>query len=252
MARDSQSRSSVVGKVANFTTQLLAAANTPSGDVPFRPGTRVVVQNGRLTTYDGPGLVSRSGNVLQRDGKPFYYDPNEAYDVYAVSPENRRVMLEKLVRAGFLSEGSLGNFNSEINAIAEWLDYSNTVGLERNYALDERIAGTPLKSKKSASGGQTYVYRTTAPEDLQTIAKRVSQDVLGREISDAEASQFASMYQQQEVNYQRSAYAGGVVSEPMTMETAARNFAQNVAPDEAAAYNYLGYVNKLFDMIGVQ
>lgn len=251
MARDTQSRSSTTGSVEDYRTRL-RASSTPTGDLPFRPGTRVVVQGGKLTTYDGPGLVSRSGQVLLRNNQPFYYDPNEAYDVYAVSPEQRRVMLEKLVRAGFLSESAVGNFNSEINAIAEWLDYSNTIGLERNYALDQKISTTPLRSAKGATGGQTYVYRTTSPQDLTMIAKRVSQDVLGREISDAEAAQFASMYQQQEIGYQKAAYAGGVITEPMTMETAARNFAQNIAPDEAAAYTYLGYMNKFFDMIGVQ
>lgn len=230
---------------SDFSYQLQQAAGAP-GEVPFRPGTRYIVEDGRRVAYNGPGIVSRDGRLL-REG---YYSESDVYSQYSVSPAARQTLLKKLIAAGFLEKNSLGNFNSEINAIGEWLNFANTLGVEAGWALDQRLSEGPMIGR--GGGGAAVTLRRSNTQDLATIVKSVSQDTLGRQISDAEAQQFAAMYQQQEIGYQQRAMRGGTVEEPMSLETSAKAFAQNVAPGEAAAYEYLGYMNKLFNMIGVQ
>lgn len=225
---------------------MLQQAAGATNEAPFRPGTRYIIEGGRLVPYDGPGIVSRDGRLI-REG---YYTESDVYSAYSVSPAARQTLLKKLVAADFLDKNSIGDFNSELNAIEKWLNFSNTLGIERDWALDQRLSEGPMIGR--GGGGATRTYRTSNAQDLVLAAKAVAKDTIGREISDAEAQQFASAYQQQEVAYQQRVAGGGTVQDPMSLETSAQSFVQNIAPKETAAYGYLGYMNKLFNMIGVQ
>lgn len=257
----------------DFSAELAAASNM-SSQRAYSPGTRIV--NGQ--PYSGPGLVTRDGKLLtmgvdprrqyyasrieaqtgrpstalgpSSQGSTYYYDlDTDPRIFYSQDPAKRNVMLNRLVQGGFLDRGSRGNFSAELTAIVEWLDYSNTLGLEAEYALDEAISG----GRGSMGGGAATprVYRTTSAQDLIRLSKRVAQDVIGRELTNDEAARFAQTYQQQEVAYQKSLYGGGTVEEPMSLEMAAQAFAEQSAPQEASAYGYLNYTNKLFQLIGV-
>ena len=218
-----------------------AALSGGQGEVPFRPGTRYIIQNGVPVPYNGPGIVSRTGQLLRES----YYTESDVYEAYAVSPASRQTLLKRLVAANFLNKGSVGNFNAELSAISEWLNFANTLGIERDWALEQRLSEGAMIGR---GGGGGVSYRTSNTNDLMTAAKAVAQDTIGREISDAEAQQFAALYQQQEIASQR----GGQSMDPMSLQTSAQAFVQQQAPQEAAAYGYLGYMNKLFEMIGVR
>ena len=261
-----------------FESQL-AGANNISSTTPYRPGERLINVNGQSVSYKGPGLVTRDGQILrsgvsaygqyyasrvqaqggsgagalgpdgQGGGSTYYYDlEQDPRMFYSVAPAQRNEMLNRLVQGGFLDKRAIGNFSAEIGAITEWLDYSNTLGLEANFALDEAITGG---RGQVSSGVQARTYRTTSTEDLVRLSKKVAQDIIGRELTSDEAARFAQTYQSQEVAFQKGMYGGGTVQEPMSPDVAAQVFAEQAAPQEAAAYGYLGYMNKLFSALGV-
>lgn len=243
--------SSDVSYNQSVEAQLAAAGGSPS-QYPYSPGYRYINQGGRMVLADTPGLVDRFGNVVASPGGELYYNlDNDPRGIYGSSnPTGRRLLIESLVAAGFLPEDYIGDYGSEIRALTEAMDYANTLGLELNNALQQRIAGG-VQTKKRTSGGAIRTYRTTNTQDLVTLAKQVSRETIGREISDAEAAAFAQQYQSQEVSFQKQAYAGGQAMEPPSAEVSAINYLRTTQPREEAAYKYLGYANKLFQMIGV-
>jgi hypothetical protein len=82
------------------------------------------------------------------------------------------------------------------------------------------------------------------------MAKKISQDTLGRMMSDEELSRFVASYQQSEIDYQKSMYAGRTTEDMQQPDIAAQQFSQELAPTEANAYKYLGYVDQFFNSIG--
>lgn len=227
----------------DWSYALQQAGAMGTNEVPFRPGTRPIVENGKVVQYNGPGIVSRDGQLI-REG---YYGESDVYSRYSVSPSARQTLFKKLIAADFLDSRSANDVNAQIDAISKWLNFANILGIEADWALDQRLSEGPMIGR---GGGVTRTYTMSNTQDLVAAAKTVARDTIGREISDIEAQQFAAMYQQQEVGYQKQAAGGGTVQQPTALETAALTFAQNVAPKEASAYGYLGYMNKLFDMIG--
>lgn len=208
---------------------------------------RYVIRNGKRELYYGPGLVDENG-VLVRDSQ---YDPvSDSRQYYgSLDPASRNLLMGDLIKGGFLDKGSLGDYGSEINALQKAFDFANINYSTIGKALKDRIANMPTVR---SSGGTNRVYRTTSTQDLKVIASKVAQDVLGRELTDSESSQFARAYQQQEVRFQKAYYGGGTVMEAPSPDVAAQSFAQNVAPQEAAGYGFLNYTNKLFNLIGVR
>lgn len=235
-----------------------AITSSASGDV-YSPPKRKAIRNGKWVDYDGPGLVTENGTLLTVDsqgnlttsgGTTFYYDPEaDARKFYAgMSPTMRIAITEQLVAGNFLSASNIGDYDAELYAMKQLMDYANTMGKEWRFALKEKVLTGPARR----TGGPAVTYRTSNTADLTRAVKQVAQGTIGREISDAEAAAFAKEYQQQEVSYQRAAVKGGEVMAPMDLETAATQFVERTQPKEAGAYQYLGYMNKLFSMIGVQ
>jgi hypothetical protein len=208
---------------------------------------RWVIKNGKTVSYRGPGHVDEN-NVLQDE---YAYEPEtEARAYYGrLDPAKRNLLMNDLVRGGFLDKNSLGDYSAEMNALMQAFDFANVTFSTLGKAVNDRIVNMPVGR---ASSGATRVYRTTSTEDLTKLAKRVAQDTLGRELTDSEAAGFANAYQQQEIQFQKSYYGGGTVMEAPSPEVAAQTFAQQTAPTEAAGYKYLGYINKLFNAVGVQ
>lgn len=212
-----------------------------SSGADYSPPTRLVVQNGNWSAYDGDGLVTQDGRVLTTDnGEPYYYDLERDSEIVfsSLSPTARAYQMEKLFAAGFISESGIGDFTQEINAIRDWLYFSNLQGLEKDNALNARLAGGPLQSRRPSGIGR----RVTNPEDIKVVANQIAQQTLGRELTDEEANQFIQVRRGQEM-------AGGSV-QAASLDVAAQGFAQQIAPTEANAYKYLGYMNKLFGSLG--
>jgi len=223
------------------------AGATDAGEIGYAPGDRLIVENGQWKIYNGPGLVTADGKIADRGDGPFYYDiRNEPGIVWSsYSPKDRYLLMEKLVTGGFLSAASIDDYGSQINGISQWLQASNFTGLERNNFLANQIAGKA--PYKPGGGGPARQYVVSSPAELKIIAKRVSQETLGRELNDDDIARFVQAYQSQELEAQKSS---GTVSRVPGADVAAQEFSQEAAPTEANAYEYLGYVDKFFNSIG--
>ena len=215
-----------------------AAAET----VTYKPGERLIVVNGKWQVYKGPGLVDANGKVVTESYYNLSAEPGRLWASY--NPRERAAKMEQLVSAGFLSTAGLDDYSSQINGIAQWLQASNYLGLEKENTLASFLAGGP---KISRGGGGSPNYVVSNPEELKLIAKKVSQETIGRELNDEDIDRFVKAYQAQELQAQRGS---GVTTRMAGADVVAQEFAQESAPTEAAAYEYLGYVNKFVDAIG--
>ena len=215
-----------------------AAAET----VTYKPGERLIVVNGKWQVYKGPGLVDANGKVVTESYYNLSAEPGRLWASY--NPRERAAKMEQLVSAGFLSTAGLDDYSSQINGIAQWLQASNYLGLEKENTLASFLAGGP---KISRGGGGSPNYVVSNPEELKLIAKKVSQETIGRELNDEDIDRFVKAYQAQELQAQKSS---GVTTRVAGADVVAQEFAQESAPTEAAAYEYLGYVNKFVDAIG--
>ena len=220
---------------------------TAADVVTYQPGQRLIVENGKWKIYEGPGLVNAKGGIEKIEGSTYVYDiENEPGRLWAsYNPRERIEKMEQLVSAGFLSKAGVDDYSSQLNGIAQWLQASNYLGLEKENTLSTLIAGGP-SIKRGGSGG-TPSYVVSNPDELKLIAKKVSQETLGRELNDEDVDRFVKAYQAQELQAQK---ASGVVTRVAGSDVAAQQFAEQTAPTEAKAYEYLGYINKFVDAIG--
>ena len=233
----------------------IMGSNPPAGTTtteeenlpPYAPPPRYAKDpNGRWYVYEGSGLVTLDGKISD-----LYYDINDDPGrIYAgMTPAERLEVLGKLNDSGFYTAGNIGNYASDLNAISAWLEYSNNAGLEKEAALNQIVTAGATMPKKT-TGGTPRTYRTSNTDDLKVMAKKISQDTLGRTMSDEELSRFVASYQQSEIDYQKSMYAGRTTEDMQPADIAAQEFSQELAPTEANAYKYLGYVDKFFNSIG--
>lgn len=224
-----------------------------SGNYGYETKPRIIFEDGVQKVWTGPGLIKADQTLVRLDDKKrtikTEYDLNIEPAMYLVglNPSDRAVQMRLLADAGFIDRGSIGDYASELRAITNAMEMANFAGLEWGNAVRQRISGQPV----GRTGGGVRTYRTSSPDDLKKIGNKVAQQTLGREFTQAEADQFVQAYQQQEIQSQRSAYGGGTVQDAPSMDVAAETFAQQAAPQEAAGYKYLGYINQLFDSIGV-
>jgi hypothetical protein len=214
---------------------------------PYLPPPRYAKDsNGQWYVYEGAGLVTADGKISD-----LYYDINNDPGIFyaSMTPAERLEVLGKLNDSGFYTAGNIGNYASDLNAISAWLEYSNNAGLSRELALDQ-IVSTGATMPKTRTGGPPRTYKTSNTDDLKVMAKKISQDTLGRMMSDEELSRFVASYQQSEIDYQKSMYAGRTTEDMQQPDIAAQQFSQELAPTEANAYKYLGYVDQFFNSIG--
>lgn len=244
------SNDSIWTDASNAKNQANYIQATSSGSVE-RPG-RWVVENGTRFYYKGPGLVTSDEKIMRTSNGQVItgYDLNVDPGTYLTSltPSQRVIQMRLLANAGFIDPRAIGDWNSELSALEQAMQMANFAGLEWSNAVNQRIAAGPVVQ----SGGQTRTYRTTSPDDLKKIGNKIAQSTLGREFTADEAAKFVQAYQQQEIASQKGAYSGGTVQQAPALDVAAETFAQQIAPQEAAGYKYLGYINKLFGSIGVQ
>lgn len=241
------------------TVELLSSAKnegkyvtaTASG-LPYEGVGRWVVENGVRRWHTGAGLVTSNETILRNKAGEVVSQYNLQTDpgVYlaGLSPSQRVLQMQLLANAGLIDPGSIGNYNAELAALTNAMELGNFSGLEWSNAINKRLAQGPVRG---GGGGPVRTYKKTSAEDLRTIANKVAQTTLGRELTTDEIAKFTESYNQQEVAYQKSLYAGGTVTEAPSIDVAAESFAKQAAPKEAGAYQYLNYMNKLFSMIGV-
>lgn len=203
-------------------------------------------KTGRFVTSDEPGLVDTNGNLLRdENGKPLpYYDPGKAAleFYYGTEPEQRQYVLDVLAAKGIRTN----TYESALNALGDLHSTANTFGKTVDAMLRDIVLNVPDKpTDKPARVAPT---RVTSAQDLKRVVKAVSRSVIGREVNDQEAEQFARMMQGREQQFvqQAQTQSGGTIEELPSLETAAEQFVQEIAPTEANGYKFLGYADQFF------
>ena len=187
--------------------------------------------------YTGSGLVDEN-NTVALPG-PYIIDNTEVRRIYGeMSPEYRARVMDTLRRKGFYTGSS--NFENDLDAIASWLDFSNTIGVTRSRALLEMDRSIP--DRQSTGGGPRY--RVSNPADIRVAVKRAFMDTLGRGPTEQELAMVVPGFQQAQIQGQM-----GTVAAP-DVTTFAEGAAQFMAPTEANGYKFLNSVNRLFNAIG--
>ena len=187
--------------------------------------------------YTGSGLVDEN-NTVALPG-PYIIDNTEVRRIYGeMSPEYRARVMDTLRRKGFYTGSS--NFENDLDAIASWLDFSNTIGVTRSRALLEMDRSIP--DRQSTGGGPRY--RVSNPADIRVAVKRAFMDTLGRGPTEQELAMVVPGFQQAQIQGQMGAVAAPDVT------TFAEGAAQFMAPTEANGYKFLNSVNRLFNAIG--
>lgn len=193
--------------------------------------------------YRGVNLVGLNNTVERAP-----YDITEEYvrtQYGDIKAEDRADLFLTLDKYGLLS-GDPNNFTSQLNGLANLLDYANTMGITAERALEEIKRGEPVKT----GGTGVRRYRVSSPEDLKVVAKRMAQETIGRSFTEDEANQFVAAYQQRELQAQQQYFAGGVSTEAPSADVFAQQFAQQIAPTEANGYKFLGFMDSIFRSIG--
>lgn len=82
-----------------------------------------------------------------------------------------------------------------------------------------------MRNAATATGGAPKLpsYQVTNPADLKSVFRKTAESLLGRTLGDNELNKMVSAYQQQEVTYQKAAYAGG--GKMVQQAPSAENFA---------------------------
>jgi hypothetical protein len=233
--------------------QILAAIGAvPMGSMAsnqpvYNPPPRIARQGSHgMRPYTGNNLVDDNNNITNLT----FYDTSEDYakSVWGnLSPDSRESIMGVLKSKGFYrGDRSFGN---DIDAIQNWLDYSNTLGVTSSRALTEMQKNMP---NYGGGGGYAPRYRVSSTDDLKAVARQVAQQTIGREFTTDEANRFVQAYQSAEVSAQKSAMGGGVVQDVASADVFAQQFAQQVAPTEANGYQFLGYMNQIFNAFGGQ
>lgn len=195
-----------------------------------------ITDNQNMFVYTGPDLVDRAG-IVQRKR----YEPTEAYAELVRLGPSRGALLNRLYALGVYGNAKpsqSGLEDKDLNAMAQLLDAANEYGRTYDVALE---LATVEMGKKRTGGGVRF--RPTPKQDLRTVFKNVSQQVLGRDMSDAEADRFVRSYQAAE---RREAYGGERAPD---IEVMAQETIQEVAPEETAAMGALGLASAFDDFV---
>lgn len=221
----------------------------PTGVVqtsPYNPPPRGARVNGVWNAeYSGPGIVDKSGNLVYgANQQPYYYDLNNDPTIEFVNmSETRRAgLLERMDARGL----PVDTADDAIRSITYLMEFGNIIGRDWEVALREFERTTPERVEQATVAR----YSVTSQKDIASIADRVAQQTIGRKFTADEVNRFVQSYQQQELQYQQQIQAGGVVEQAPGVDVAAESFAQQIAPTEANAYQYLGYVDQLFSSLG--
>ena len=223
---------------------------TSSDDYPYNPPTRELMVNGKRQPYDGPGVVNRSGELELFDDQNnprFYYPRDEATQLYYSLPSEQKMMvLDIMERKGYQT----GTAARDINALEDLLITANRLGRTWDVTLRQLDQIAPDAADRVAAPR----YRVSSRADIAEIANQVAQRTLGRAFREDEVQQFVAAYQGQEVGFQQKmaskATRGAVVEDIPSVDVAAEQFAEQIAPTEANAYKFLGAIDTLRGVVG--
>lgn len=219
------------------------------GGTTYNPPPRFVIGpspggGGGQGYYRGSGLVDEN-NTVALPG-PYQIDDTEVRRIYGeMTPEYRARVMDTLRRKGFYIGSS--NFGNDLEAIANWLDFSNTMGVTRSRALLEMDRSIP---DREGTGGGTRRYRVSNPDDIKTAVNKAALDTLGRAFTEQELALVVPGFQRAEVQSQQAYYSQGMSAEAPSAQAFGQAAAQFVDPNQANAYKFLKTMNRIFNATG--
>jgi hypothetical protein len=186
--------------------------------------------------YVGQNLVNSRGEIARPQ-----YSGDEAYSELAkMSLAERRAFQNALYSVGAYgkSKPSKTGFNSaDLSAVRQAMYTANVDGV----TLDVAVGLMATKYGGSAPAGTRI--RTTPKQDLSAVFRKVSGELLGRRLSDAEINKFVKAY-----NRMETAEATGGAIAP-SVEGAAIAQIEARQPEEASAMGLLQLTNIIDDSI---
>lgn len=228
------------------------AGGMPTGGttgVRYTPPPRFVVGpspggGGGQGYYTGSGLVDEN-NTVALPG-PYKIDDGEVRRIYGeMTPEYRARVMDTLRRKGFYTGSS--TFGNDLEAIAAWLDFSNTIGVTRSRALLEMDRSIP---DRQGTGGGTRRYRVSNPDDVKNAVNKAALDTIGRAFTEQELALVVPGFQRAEMQSQQAYYGGGVSAEAPSTQAFGQAAAQFLAPTEANGYKFMRIMNRIFNATG--
>ena len=197
------------------------------------PAEGVVVAQTDFTKegYTGQALVNSKGQIARPQ-----YSEDEAYSELAkMSVAERRSFQNSLYSLGAYgkSKPSRSGFNSnDFSAMREAMLVANAEGVTLDVAL-----GIMASKYGGGAGGAGTRIRTTPKQDLSAVFRRVSGELLGRRLSDAEIDKFVKSYNRME----QVEGMGGAAAPSVEGAAIAQIEATN--PEEASAMGLLQLTN---------
>lgn len=180
--------------------------------------------------YTGQNLIDKNG-VISRG----QYSEDEAYNelVKIGTPAERFAFLNRLAANGLYGKGrpsSTGLSSRDLTAMRQALLTANSLGYTVDVAIN-KISADPAFAY--ARQGVAKKIRTSPKQDLRAVFKKVSQDVLGRDLADSEVEKFVKAYTQMEVTQAK----GGATAPSAAVAAEAQ--VRKKAPAEAGAIGVL-------------
>jgi len=238
-----RNRNTATQVVQEAQTALGSLATNQSGQTTWPVRWLAVPEKGSswpVSQYRGPNLVGLSNRI---ESKPYEITEGTLRDKYAelaANPTTRAFVQNRLKQKGFYGGSRVGIPDNDLSAIRGWLEYSNTIGVTADRALEEMLKSIPDYDK----GGGGPRYRVSNPADIRVAVKRAFMDTIGRGPTEQELAAVVPGFQQAQIQGQMGTTAAPDVT------TFAEGAAQFLAPTEAQGYKFLNSVNRLFNALG--
>lgn len=196
----------------------------------------------RFDDYTGEGIVNYSTNEFElstNEGLPRSYMYEDAQNEFFSGEDSlRERLLDDLEWLGLPTDTTL----EATDSLWQVMRYANGLGYDYKYAL----AG--LKTRTPQQVSQQLKYYVTPKVSLSETANRMAQETLGRKFTTEELNRFVTAYNQAELAPQQQ--QSGVTTAAPSVGAAAAQYARNIDPGKAKAYEYLNAMNTFSQMVG--
>jgi len=211
---------------------------TGQQQVPWNPPTRLIRNpaTGEYIEFSGPGIIDSNGDWVRDengDGLLEYDLATEPVKLYfSLDPLERQSLIDTLERKG----ASTGTPDRDIRAIEQLMLYANNLG--RDYETTLRMLDQMLPDQEP----QKPRYRVTSSQNLRAVFDEAAKATIGRGFTEEEMTRAIRGYQAGERGVQSA--ESGVVESMAAPEVYGMDFARQVAPTEAQAFTYLGFMDR--------
>jgi hypothetical protein len=182
-------------------------------------------------------IYDDKGNEITR----VYYDVNNDANVIlqTLSPKVRDQILTGLEQKITGYKKGTGFDDKDRSAFADLLRFANIEGRPVLEAYNVFMKTVPNVQKTS----KPPVIRVTSEDDIKAVFRKTTNDLLGRDLGDIEATKFAKMYQNLQIQTAKREQAGGVVVQEPDIGVLAEKRIENKFAPQAQAYRAMQFMN---------